>query len=193
MPCTVPDAAPCPGASCGWVQSCCEPAAAETQREAHGTPPGYVPAPNPPFLPCSSRSHGVTSPSPAYTNTVLPAFVSCDSLAKASYEWTKALASPFLTMDFMQVQPSGPEKPFPTPSPAQPFLKPLGFRKDWGPPTQLAASTHTERPFPPALPTHRPAPAKPRQALGLTVGVCALPQRWGRASWEPWGPGCDLW
>lgn len=172
----------------------------ETQREAHGTPPGCVPAPHPPSLPCSSRSHGVTSPSPAYTNTVLPASVSCDSLAKASYEWTKALASPFLTVDFMQAQPSGPEKPFPTPSPAQPFLKPLGFRKDWGPPTQLAASTHTERPFPPALPTHTagsgkaPAsPAKPRQALGLTVGVCALPQRWGRASWEPWGPGCDLW
>lgn len=117
-------------------------------------------------LPFCLARLGVTSLIPVYTNTVLPAFVSCDSLAKASYGRTKALTSPFLTMDFMQAQPSGPEKPFPTPSRVQPFLKPLGFQKDWGPPTQLAASTHTERPFPPALPLTRPLPAKPQQALG---------------------------
>lgn len=84
--------------------------------------------------------------------------------------------------------------------PSAALLKPLGFRKDWGPPTRLAASTHTERPFPPALPTHtagsRQSPGKPCKAPASPPvlsrahggGLCA-PAEVGKSKLGAVGPG----
>lgn len=65
--------------------------------------------------------------------------LACDSSAKASYGWTKAPISVFMSVECMQTQPNGPLKCFPTHFPKLSAACPeaLVFQKDQGPPQEL--------------------------------------------------------